>query len=60
VFPSIEIKFQDERMTTIKTVTFLKEDIGLRASQIKKIKDKMSAVVILQEYLESINRCNKN
>jgi RNase H-fold protein (predicted Holliday junction resolvase) len=27
--------------------------MGLRASQIKKIKDKMSAVVILQEYLES-------
>ncbi len=56
VFPSIDIKFQDERMTTIKAVTFLKEDMGLRASQIKKIKDKMSAVVILQEYLESSAR----
>jgi RNase H-fold protein (predicted Holliday junction resolvase) len=43
-------------MTTITAVTFLKEDMGLRASQIKKIKDKMSAVVILQEYLQSIKR----
>jgi putative Holliday junction resolvase len=57
-FPDIEIKFQDERMTTITAVTFLKEEMGLRASQIKKIKDKMSAVVILQEYLQSIKRQN--
>ncbi|GMO15930.1 MAG: Holliday junction resolvase RuvX [Mycoplasmoidaceae bacterium] len=52
IFQNVRIIFQDERMTTINAVTFLKEDLGLKASKIKKIKDKMSAVIILQEYLD--------
>jgi putative Holliday junction resolvase len=49
-----EIILQDERYTTIKATGMMKYGAGLKSSQIKKIKDKMSAVVILQEYMERI------
>lgn len=47
-----KVVLQDERYTTLEATGMLK-DIGLKASQIKKIKDKMSAVVILNSWLEN-------
>lgn len=47
-----KVVLQDERYTTLEATGMLK-DIGLKASQIKKIKDKMSAVVILNTWLEN-------
>ncbi len=47
-----KVVLQDERYTTLETTGMLK-DIGLKASQIKRIKDKMSAVVILNSWLEN-------
>ena len=47
-----KVILQDERYTTLEATGMLK-DIGLKASQIKKIKDKMSAVVILNSWLEN-------
>ncbi|GHU48777.1 hypothetical protein FACS1894218_6630 [Bacilli bacterium] len=49
---NIKLVLQDERFTTQKATGILKYEVGLKSSQIKKIKDKMSAVVILNEYLE--------
>jgi putative Holliday junction resolvase len=49
---NIKLVLQDERFTTQKATGMLKFEAGLKSSQIKKIKDKMSAVVILNEYLE--------
>jgi putative Holliday junction resolvase len=49
----IPIVLQDERYSTIKATGILKYEGKLKSSQIKKIKDKMSAVVILNEYMET-------
>jgi putative Holliday junction resolvase len=49
----IPIELQDERYTTLKATGFLKYEGGLKSSQIKKIKDKMSAVMILDEYMQT-------
>lgn len=48
---NVKVLLEDERYTTLEATGMLKE-IGLKASQIKKIKDKMSAVVILNSWLE--------
>lgn len=48
----VKVVLQDERYTTLEATGMLK-DLGLKASQIKKIKDKMSAVVILNSWLEN-------
>ncbi|MDR1991304.1 MAG: Holliday junction resolvase RuvX [Mycoplasmataceae bacterium] len=47
----LPIFFQDERYSTIKATDILKYQGNLKSSQIKKNKDKMSAVVILDEYM---------
>jgi RNase H-fold protein (predicted Holliday junction resolvase) len=44
----------DERNSTKKATEHLKFNLGLKSSQIKKHKDKFSAVVILQDYLDSL------
>jgi putative Holliday junction resolvase len=44
---------EDERRSTLNTTENLK-NIGLKSGKIKKIKDKMSAVTILQNYLDRI------
>lgn len=44
----------DERFTTRIATIYLKQDAKLKNSQIKKIKDKISAVVILNDYLNSL------
>lgn len=50
--PAISVILEDERYTTVQATGQLK-DIGLKSSQIKKIKDKMSAVVILDSWLSN-------
>lgn len=49
---SIKITYWDERYTT-KIATSMLKEINLKSSKIKKIIDKMSAVVILQDYLDN-------
>lgn len=46
----IKIVLEDERFTT-RIATQRLKDLDIKASKIKKIKDKMSAVVILESYL---------
>lgn len=43
----------DERYSTLKATGMMKFNVGLKASKIKKIKDKVSAFVILQEYMQT-------
>jgi RNase H-fold protein (predicted Holliday junction resolvase) len=50
---------QDERMTTKNATESLKYSMGLKCSKIKKIKDKMSAYLILEEYLSASNKHRK-
>ena len=51
-FPNIIIHLHNEIYTTLMATEILK-DIGLKASQIKKAKDKMSAVIILESWLKN-------
>ncbi|MDR0856885.1 MAG: Holliday junction resolvase RuvX [Mycoplasmataceae bacterium] len=48
----VRLILHDERYSTMRATGMMKFDVGLKASQIRKIKDKMSAVIILQDYLE--------
>lgn len=50
----VKIVTSDERFTTQIATKYLK-DLNLKASKIKKIKDKISAVIILEDYLRTIN-----
>lgn len=50
----IKIVTLDERYTTQIATQYLK-DMNLKSSKIKKIKDKLSAVIILEDYLRTIN-----
>lgn len=47
------IVLYDERFTTRIATTYLKHEAKLKNSQIKKVKDKMSAMVILSDYLKT-------
>lgn len=47
----LKIVLYDERFTTKIATNYLKQEAKLKMSQIKKVKDKMSAVVILTDYL---------
>jgi putative Holliday junction resolvase len=49
-----KIVLQNEQFTTVRSTEILKYEFGLKSSKIKKIKDKMSAVIILEEYMQSI------
>ena len=54
---NLEVILFDERYSTYKTTEMLKEQMKLKSSQIKRIKDKLSAQYILQEYIDhKINR----
>lgn len=54
---NLEVILFDERYSTYKTTEMLKEQMKLKISQIKRIKDKLSAQYILQEYIDhEINR----
>ena len=48
----LEIILFDERYSTYNTTEMLKNQSKLKNSQIKKIKDKLSAQYILQEYID--------
>lgn len=50
----LKIVLFDERFSTKIAVSTLKEQAKLKNSQIKKIKDKVSAVIILEDYLKTI------
>jgi putative Holliday junction resolvase len=50
---NVQVKLYDEKYTTRIATGMLKYQAGLKNSQIKKIKDKMSAVAILQSYLDT-------
>ncbi len=52
-FKGIKIIYWDERFSTVNTTSMLKFGAGLKASKIKKIKDKMSAVYILQDWIDN-------
>ena len=51
-FKAVKIFLEDEKYSTVFAINSLKE-IGLKNSKIKKIKDKISAVVILKSWLFS-------
>ena len=51
-FKSVKIFLEDEKYSTVFAINSLKE-IGLKSSKIKKIKDKISAVLILKSWLFS-------
>lgn len=50
-FPKIEVKLLDERFTTRIANTYLMQ-ANVKAAKRKKVKDKMSAIIILQDYLD--------
>lgn len=52
-FKNVKVVQWNEAYSTINTTEMLKYQAGLKASKIKKIKDKMSAVYILQDYLDN-------
>ena len=49
-YSNLKYVFHDESYSTINTISLMKE-AGLKGSKIRKIKDKMSAVYILQDWL---------
>lgn len=49
-FPELSVQLYDERFTTRIATNYLKE-YNVKNSQRKKVKDKMSAVVILTDYI---------
>jgi putative transcription antitermination factor YqgF len=55
-FPHYNVILWDERNSTKKATEHLKFNLGLKSSEIKKQKDKFSALVILQDYLNSLER----
>lgn len=50
-FSLIKIVLQDERYTT-RIATWQLKSINVKASKIKQVKDKMSAIIILQSFLD--------
>ena len=53
LYPDINIEMQDERFTSVLAhKTMLESGIGKKARQDKALVDKISATIILQEYLE--------
>ncbi len=48
----LKVILYDERFTTRIAKTYLKEQHHLKNSKIKKIKDEISAVVLLSEYIQ--------
>ncbi len=52
-FPKLKITLSDERFTTRIATAYLKA-ANVKAAKRKKVKDKMSAVVILQDYINNL------
>ncbi len=56
-YPAKEVKFEDERFTSgMAKKAMLEGGLGRKARQNKETVDKISAVIILQSYME---QCNK-
>lgn len=53
--PDITVVFQDERLSTVSATKFLIES-GMRREKRKEIVDKIAAAIILQSYLDKINK----
>ncbi len=51
--PELTIEFQDERLTTSQAERMLIDEGNVRRSKRKKVIDKLAAVIILQNYLDS-------
>ena len=56
-YTEIPIVFQDERLSTVSAEKMLIES-GVRREKRKQIVDKVAATIILQTYLDRINRKN--
>lgn len=55
LYPHIKIEYYDERFTSVLAhQTMLDSGIGRRSRQDKALVDKISATIILQDYMESI------
>ncbi len=52
-FPKLKITLSDERFTTRIATGYLKA-ANVKAAKRKKVKDKMSAVIILQDYINNL------
>jgi len=52
----VNVVLHDERMSTVEATSFLKEDLKLKMSKVKKIKDMMAASVILNSFLQMIKK----
>lgn len=56
LFPDKEVVYYDERFTSVLAhQTMLQSGIGKKARQDKGLVDKISATIILEDYLQSIN-----
>lgn len=53
MFPELKIEFQDERLTTSQAEKMLINEGNVRRNKRKKVIDKLAAVIILQNYLDS-------
>lgn len=51
--PNLEIVYQDERLTTSQAERMLVSEGNVSRSKRKKVIDKLAAVIILQNYLDS-------
>lgn len=51
-FSKVKVVYWDETFSTVRTTEMLKFKANLKSSKIKKIKDKMSAVYILQDWIQ--------
>ena len=51
--PELTIEYQDERLTTSQAERMLIDEGNVRRSKRKKVIDKLAAVIILQNYLDS-------
>lgn len=52
-FPELIIKYQDERLTTSQAERMLVQEGNVRRNKRKKVIDKLAAVIILQNFLDS-------
>lgn len=60
IYPNIPIEYYDERFTSlIAHKTILASGLKKKARQNKALVDEISAVIILQDYMESITYKNK-
>lgn len=52
-FPELEIHYQDERLTSAQAERMLVKEGNVRRNKRKKVIDKLAAVIILQNFLDS-------